>query len=276
MEQRASNSADETGGVSTVSKAIEVLDLVYEFGRPVRFRELEAASRFPKPTLYRFVQTLTDHGMLNFDPDRNEYYLGTRLVRLAQAAWRLCMIGPVAQPHLRDLANRLGEAVYLSKLDGGQCVCLDRGSPDDLAGTFLSINRVYPAYCTAVGKAMMACLPQDELERALTQQSLHRLTEATITDVDRFRTELERTRKRGFAIEDEEHVRGIIAVGVPIVASSGTLLGGLGVHAPDRRTDLNRLKQQVPDMLETAGKIARDAADWRCPRSNENIRSAGT
>lgn len=278
MQQKTSTPGDESGGVSTVSKAIEVLDLVHEFGRPVRFRELEAASRFPKPTLYRFVQSLTDHGMLNFDPDRSEYYLGTRLVRLAHAAWRQSMIAPVARPHLKALADRLGEAVYLSGLDGGQCVCLDRGSPDDLAGAFLDINRVYPTYCTAVGKAMLASLPEAELNRALARQSFARLTQTTITDECRLRGDLDQVRVRGFAIEDEEHVRGIIAVGVPIVADTGTLLGGLGVHAPDRRTDLESLVAQVPHMQATAAEIARDAADWRRPSALEpsELRKAGT
>lgn len=267
MDVQISNAAEESSGVSTVGKAIEVLDLIYEFGRPVRFKELQAASRFPKPTLYRFVQTLTDHGMLSFDPDRNTYFLGIHLVRLAHAAWRQSMIAPVAQPHLRALARRIGEPVYLSKLDGGQCVTLDRGSPDEHAGMFMDINRIYPSYCTAVGKAMLACLPDEELDRALVQQSYHKLTEATIGDDASLRTELDETRERGYAIEKEEHVRGIVGVAVPILAPSGTLLGGLGIHAMDRRTDLDTLRNRLPDMQETAGTIARDAAAWCFPET---------
>ena len=74
-------------GDGTVGKALEVLDQVAAFGRPVRFAELLATSTFPKPTLYRFVQTLTSQGMLSFDPDRQTYSPGLRLVRLAHAAW---------------------------------------------------------------------------------------------------------------------------------------------------------------------------------------------
>lgn len=275
MAEKASFHGEEPAGVATVGKAIEVLDLIYDFGRPVRFKELQAASRFPKPTLYRFVQTLTEHGMLSFDPDRNVYFLGIRLVRLAHAAWRHSMIAPVAQPHLSALANLIGEAVYLSRLDGGHCVCLDRGSPDDLAGVFQDVNRVYPSYCTAVGKAMLACLPEDELDRALTQQSFHRMTDATITKEAALRRELDQTRERGYAIEDEEHIRGILAVAVPIVTPGGSLLGGLGIHAPDRRTDLAKLKSQLPEIQKTAGKIARDAADWSFPEANQNNTTSG-
>ena len=71
----------------TVGKALQVLDQVAEFRRPVRFAELLENSPFPKPTLYRFVQTLTNQGMLSFDPDRQTYAMGVRLVRLAHSAW---------------------------------------------------------------------------------------------------------------------------------------------------------------------------------------------
>lgn len=265
----------ESAGTSTVGKAIEVLDLVHTFGRPVRFKELEAVSRFPKPTLYRFVQTLTDFGMLNYDSDRNAYSLGLRLVRLAHAAWRHTMIGPVAQPHLAALAGRIGETVYLSRLDAGQCVCLDRGTPDDHAGVFLDDNRVYPSYCTAVGKAMLAFLSPGALKVVLTQQSFHPMTEATITDPDVLCGQLEQVRRQGYAIEDEEHMRGILAVGVPITSPSGKLLGGLGVHASDRRVDLAKLKSHVPEIQSAANDIARDVADWRFPESDNNNSTSG-
>ncbi|MEO0754386.1 MAG: helix-turn-helix domain-containing protein, partial [Pseudomonadota bacterium] len=76
-----------TSADGTVGKALEVLDQVAAFGRPVRFSELLAASPFPKATLYRFVQTLTNQGMLAFDAERQTYGPGLRLVRLAHAAW---------------------------------------------------------------------------------------------------------------------------------------------------------------------------------------------
>ena len=258
--------ADEAmAGTSTVGKAIEVLELVYDFGRPVKFRELEAVSRFPKPTLYRFVQTLTEHGMLNFDADDGAFYLGTRLVRLAHAAWRQCRIAPVAKPHLDALAHELGETVYLSKLDGGQCVCLERASPDELEAIFLDPMRVYPAYCTAVGKAMLSCLAGKELEQVLNEQSFFQRAQNTLNSAAALDADLRVTRSRGYAIEDEEHSRGIIAVAVPITTGQGRLLGGIGIHAPDRRTDLSVLKSHVPAMQNTAEQIAKDAANWLYP-----------
>jgi len=277
----ANNLADETRpqgeneGAGTVGKALGVLDIVASLGRPVRAAEIQAVSDLPKGTVYRFLQTLTEQNMLSYDPDRRVYSMGVRLVRLAQVAWRNFQIAPVSQPHLNTLARKIGLAVYLSKLDGGQCVSLERGMPDVRAGVFQDVDRVYPAYCTAVGKAMLASLSEQSLDMALRQQSFQQLTERTITDAETLRADLETVRARGYAIEDGEHVRGIIAVGVPILTRSGRLIGGLAVHAPDRRTDLEELKTQIPDLQDTAAAIAKDAADWSFPETNRKPEPCG-
>ncbi len=258
----------ENDAPGTVGKALGVLDVVAKLGRPARASEIQAASDLPKGTLYRFLQTLTDQNMLSYDADRRVYSLGVRVVRLAQVAWRNFQIAPVARPHLDALARKIDLATYLSKLDGGQCVSLERGTPTVIAGVYQDVDRVYPAYCTADGKAMLANLPGGALDNALTMQSFHPLTEATITDPDTLCADLARIRERGYAIEDGEHVRGIIAVAVPVLSQGGALLGGIGVHAGDRRTDLEKLKGHIPDMQQAAAAIARDAAEWRFPDRN--------
>ncbi|WP_175570463.1 IclR family transcriptional regulator [Vannielia litorea] len=267
--------SSEREGAGTVGKALGVLDIVARLGHPARASEIRALSDLPKATVYRFLQTLTEQNLLNYDPDLRVYSLGVRLVRLAQVAWRNFQIAPVAQPHLSALASKIGLAVYLSKLDGGQCVSLERGTPGGRVGVLQDVDRIYPAYCTAVGKAMLACLTEDALDAALTQQSFHSLTEATITDAETMRTELEKTRARGYAIEDGEHVRGIIAIGVPVRTPGGRLIGGLGVHAPDRQTDLQQLQRHVPKLQECAVAIASDAADWSFPEADRHIEYRG-
>ena len=111
---------DISGG--TVGKALAVLDQVAAFGRPVRFAELLSNSTFPKATLYRLLQTLTDQGMLTCDPATQAYAPGLRLVRLAHAAWAQASLGPLARAELDALSARTGETIHLAQLDGGQVV----------------------------------------------------------------------------------------------------------------------------------------------------------
>ncbi len=164
----------------TVGKALDVLDQVASFGRPVRFSELLDHSPYPKATLYRFLQTLTSQGMLAFDPDRQLYALGIRLVRLAHAAWTHSSLAPVARPHLDALSREVGETVHLAQLDHAQVLYVDKRNAARPIAMFSEAGKVGPAYCTGVGKAMLAFLDEVELQRLLPQQSYHRFTPFTL------------------------------------------------------------------------------------------------
>ena len=102
----------------TVGKALSVLDAVASFGRPVRFGEILSDSPYPKATLYRLVQVLTKQSMLTYDPDRQTYAPGLRLVRLAHSAWQTTSLAPIARPYLEALSAEVGETIHLAQLDG--------------------------------------------------------------------------------------------------------------------------------------------------------------
>lgn len=252
-------------GDGTVGKALEVLDEVARHGRPVRFGELLDRSRFPKATLYRFLQTLTNQGMLSYDPDRQTYALGIRLVRLAHAAWRTSSLAPIARPHIDALSARIGETVHLAQLDAAQVLYVDKRNAREPLPMYSQAGKVGPAYCTGVGKAMMAFLPEDELEKILGQQSWHRFTPNTLTSVDEMRAELARIRARGYAFDREEHEPGIICVAQPILTDTGRVLGALSVTSSNQRTTLDALESNIGLIRETAEAIADEAQSWRFP-----------
>jgi len=274
-ERRLTTKKQDADGATTVAKALEVLDLVGEIGRPARFTELQDRSELPKGTLYRFLQTLTKQGLLTYDPDRKVYFLGMRLVRLAHAAWKQSSLAPVAQPHLDALAGLVRETIHLAQLDGGHVLYVDKLYPSRPVEMFSSAGKVGPAYCTGVGKAMLAYLAEDQLGRALGQQSFYKFTERTITSKAALLDELAAIRKRGFARDDEEHERGIICVAVPILSDRGHLLGGLSVTALRGQKDFDELEKLVPTMQATAERIAADTENWRFPETNQCIQPMG-
>lgn len=259
-------------GEGTVAKALDVLDRVAAYGRPVRFSELLPESPFPKATLYRLVQTLTRQGMLAHDPDRGTYAPGVRLVRLAHAAWRQSSLAPIARPHVDALARDVGETVHLAQLDHAQVLYVDKRSAREPVEMYSQAGKVGPAYCTGVGKAMLAFLPESELARAVSQQSFHRFTPATLTDEGALRQELRAVRARGFAFDREEHEPGIICVALPILSVGGAVLGAVSVTGTTGRTSLAALERLVPRIGAAAGAIAAEAESWRFP---EGIRQAG-
>ncbi|MEL7301872.1 MAG: IclR family transcriptional regulator [Pseudomonadota bacterium] len=253
------------GGAGTVGKALEVLDQVASFGRPVRFGELLSASRFPKATLYRFVQTLTQEGMLTFDGERQTYAMGVRLVRLAHAAWAQSSLAPVARRHLERLSQTVGETIHLAQLDHASVLYVDKVSAHEPLPMFSQAGKVGPAYCTGVGKVMLAFLPEEQLARVIAQQSFHRFTEHTLASEFALREEITEIRSRGYGFDREEHEPGIICLAMPILTVHGRMLGALSVTSSTARTDLSALERHAPALREAAQAIAEDAAQWRFP-----------
>ena len=259
-------------GDGTVGKALDVLDRVAAFGRPVRFVELLPASPYPKPTLYRLVQTLTHQGMLSHDAEHGTYALGVRLVRLAHAAWKQSSLAPLARPHIDALSAEVGETVHLAQLDNAQVLYVDKRNARQPVEMFSQAGKVGPAYCTGVGKAMLAYLPEPALARALRMQSFHRFTPGTLTTEAALRAELAAIRARGFAYDREEHEAGIICVALPILSQGGTVLGAMSVTGSTARTSLATLESLVPRIRAAAQAIGHEADNWRFP---EEIRQAG-
>lgn len=261
--------SDRTQGDGTVAKALAVLDTVARFGRPVRFGELLAESPYPKATLYRFVQVLTRQGMLSFDPERQTYAPGLRLVRLAHAAWQQASLAPIARPHLDRLAARIEETIHLAQLDHGQVLYVDKRNAPRPIEMYSQAGKVGPAYCTGVGKTMLAYLPEAELSAILAQQSFHAFTPNTLTDRTQLGSELAEIRARGFGYDREEHEPGIICIAVPILTRAGRILGALSATSSTERTSLEQLDRCLPDLRDAAEAIAAEAQDWRFPDAAE-------
>ena len=251
----------------TVGRTLAVLDLVAEFGRPVRFSEILPRAGLPKATLYRFLQALVRQDMLALDPDRQTYAPGMRLVRLAHAAWAQSSLAPIAKAELDALADALGQTLHLAQLDDGAVLYVDKRNARQPVEMFAQSGRVGPAYCTGVGKAMLAHLPDDALDHALARQAFHPHTPATLTTPAALRADLAATRARGFALDDEEHEPGIACVAVPILSGSGRLLGGLSLTG--RAGDLPRAARiaLAPDLIAAAARIAALAETWRFPEA---------
>ncbi len=249
----------------TVGKALDVLEAVASFAKPVRFTELLALGHWPKATLYRLLQTLTNQRMLAHDPATNTYSLGVRLIRLAHGAWRQASLAPIAAPFIDQLSAEIGETVHLAQLDHGQVLYVDKRNALKPIDMFSDAGKVGPAYCTGVGKAMLAYLPQDDLETALKQQSFHPHTDHTLASPERLKADLCEIRSSGISFDRQEHELSIICVAVPILDRSERPLGAISVTSSTLRHSLSDLEEFAASLKRTAADIAAEAQPWAFP-----------
>ena len=249
----------------TVGKALEILDSVAEFGKPVRFSDLLDQSPYPKATLYRFLQTLTNQNMLSYDDETGTYSLGIRLMRLAHAAWKNASLAPIARPFIEELSEKVGETVHLAQLDHGQVLFVDKLHKTDRFETLARVGQVAPAYCTGVGKAMLAFLAPKRLQIVLQQQAYFKYTPATHGSAGSLIEELEVIRSEGIAFDREEHEQGINSIAAPILSTNGRIIGAISIATSTNRLTTEGLNEFRALLVETAKKIGEEATSWQFP-----------
>ena len=249
----------------TVGKALEILDAVASYGRPVRFSDLLTDSPYPKATLYRFLQTLTNQQMLSYDDDMGTYSLGIRLMRLAHKAWESASLAPIARPFIETLAAEVGETVHLAQLDNGQVLFVDKLRATDRFQTLAQVGQVAPAYCTGVGKAMMAFLAPKRLQIVLQQQSYFQYTASTHGSLESLQAELNEIRDTGIAFDREEHEQGINSIAAPVLSTNGRIIGAISIATATNRFDVEALTKFQDPLLKAAKLIGEEATSWQFP-----------
>lgn len=249
----------------TVGKAMDVLDAVAAFGRPVRFSQLLEGSPHPKATLYRLLQTLTHQRLLAYAPETQTYHLGLRLVQLAHSAWEQSALSPLAAPMVAALAAEAGATVHLAQIDNGQVIFVDKRRADPLFETLAQPGRVAPAFCTGVGKAILAFMAPERRAHALRQQAFLAYTPNTHTSSDTLLPELAQIAKDGVAFDREEHQLGIISIAAPILGKSDRVIGALSIATSTTQNTLTDLTAFRPALLRTCAQIKQAAQDWQFP-----------
>ena len=255
----------EKRGDGTVGKALDVLNEVAEIGSPVRFSNLLKTSKYPKATLYRLLQTLLNQNMLSYNAEEQTYRLGLKLVRMAHAAWLQSSLAPIALPFIDDLSDKVRETVHLAQLDNGQVLYVDKRNPSSHIEMFSEAGKIGPAYCTGVGKAMMAFLDEKSLSRVITKQAFYKYTDFTITSEKELRKELIEIKKQGIAFDRQEHEQKIICISSPILSSKSRVIGGLSITSSIDIHSLESLEEFKPQLLVTSKLIGKEADSWNFP-----------
>ena len=250
----------QVGTDGTVGKALDLLDIVVEFGRPVRFSELVDESPYPKATVHRFLQTLTNQGILYYAEDRHTYAPGLRLARMAQHAWQAASLAPLARPFIEALSQDVAETVHLAQMESGAVIFIDKVRPAEGFQTLAQPGRIAPAHCTGVGKAMTAFLDPEQRENVIAAQTYERFTPNTLPGEAELRAELDQIVNDGIAYDRQEHEQGITSIAAPIFGGGEKVIGALSIVTSTMRAASEDLDRYRPALLRTARQIGSEAS----------------
>lgn len=209
-------------------------------------------SRLPVSTVHRFLANLVTAGFLNRDAE-GTHHLGIACFTIGQAAVGQLDIRRLSLPYLRELNQQTRETIHLTVRHGLSAVYVEKLDSPEPVRIHSRIGATVPLYCTAVGKVMLAYMPQEEQNRILSEIDLKRLTPNSVGNLQELKTELYRVRKNGYACDLEEHELHIRCVAAPIWDHTGSVHSSVSITAPTLRMPVTRLRQLAP-LIQAAGQ----------------------
>ena len=251
------NSEKRSYNITALQRGLRLLNLFAGPDSAYSATQLAKLSGLPASTLHRFLMNLATAGFLSCDESGN-YHLGMACVSLGQAAIGQLDVRRLSLPHLQELNHRTRETVHLTVRLGLSAVYVEKlDSPEPLR-IHSRIGAAVPLYCSAVGKVLLAYLPEGERTKVLDQLEIKRFTANTVGNLQELQTELQKVRKSGYACDLEEHEVHIRCIAAPIWDHAGNVNASLSITGPAFRMSLARLRQLAPVMQEFGLKISKD------------------
>ena len=191
------------------------------------------------------------------ESSRRIYHLKTRVLKLGLSYLSSTSVIAAAQPVLERITGVLGESASMSMLDGDQIVYVARSAASRVLSVGLSVGSRLPAYCTSMGRVLLAALPQDQLDAYLRNLRPKPYTAKTITDREKLRAVILKARTDGFALVNEELEAGLRALSVSVRNRQNRVVAAINVGAHALRIDQKEmLRRCLPVLRESAASIS--------------------
>jgi IclR family acetate operon transcriptional repressor len=248
MAERASS-----GGVQSVERVFELLELITAAGGEVMLSELATSTDLPLPTIHRLLRTLVAKGYVRQLANRR-YVLGPSLIRLGEGASK--QLGALVRPQLRTLVDQLGETANMAVLDSDKVLYIAQVPSKHSMRMFTEVGRRAHLHDTGVGKAILAQMKDESVRAIVARAGMPSATSASITNIDDLITDLRLIRERGYSIDDGEQEVGVrcFAMDVP----NAPTLTAISVSGPVSRVDDSFAERAVPMLREAAEALSRD------------------
>lgn len=214
--------------IPSLDRAFRVLGLLSD-GQGYSLAELGRLTKIPKSTLFRILITLQKHHAVVWHEEERCFRLGSKMWELGTSFLEQSDLYHVASRFMKALAERSLETVFLGKMEEGMVVYLRRMESPKSITVVKKLGQRVPAHCTATGVAMLAFMPEEEVETILDRHGMASFNEATITDRDALKQRFRQVRRSGYAVVDGEYNRELLCVSAPVFDFSGRPCASLTV-----------------------------------------------
>lgn len=234
--------------MTSLARGLAVVQAFSDSRKPQTIANISQKTGIPRAAVRRCLHTLRELGYV--DAELNNFSLRPKVLTLGYSYLSSTPLTVSAQPYLNNISRALNESSSLAVLEDDEVLYVARAATSRVMSVALNTGSRLPAYCTSLGRVMLAYLPADELDQYLARTKLRPMTEHTVTSVKRLREILAGVRQAGYAVNDEELELGLRSIAVPVRGASGKVLAALNVGAQAARVSVQQLEQEFLPVLQ--------------------------
>ena len=249
-------SSQTAQSVQSLDRALALLELIAQEDG-LTLSELAQRAGVPPSTAHRILSTLQAHDYVMHDEERGLWLVGVKAFEVGSSFLRNRKLYAIGREIMRELMEETGETVNLAIDDHGAVVFISQVESHHAIRAFHRPGSRGAIHASGAGKALLSALTDDQVRRILHKKGLEKFTDKTLVDPDKLFAELAQTRKRGWALDDEERTEGMRCVAAPIFNEHGEVIAGLSISAPTVRMPDERIGELGPKVKRAAAAVTR-------------------
>jgi DNA-binding IclR family transcriptional regulator len=262
--------------VKSLAKALRILDTVGRFQHGTSIAALSKELKMGKSTVHRLLATLREFDLIWFDPTTSNYALGSRILRWSDLLVQQNPLVRHGLPVLRELVSAGRETANLAVMDGADVLYVAQFESMERLRMSEAVGTRHPAHCTALGKALLASLSEEEFDELYSKvDALKSLTANTIADKRRLKEHLQKVRNEAVAYDFEENVVGVVCLGAVVRNFTGKPIAAMSVSLPIQRLRGESLITLKEHLLNAVNRLSRELGHNPAHDSSQVARHAG-
>lgn len=260
-KKSASNAGSK---VQSIDRAMVVFKLLSDEVKAT-LNVISATADLPFSTTHRILETLRSHDLVSFDETDQTWRIGVEAFRIGQGYARRMNFLDVGREVMRGLTDRTGETSNIAVFDDWDLVHVSQIETDAPIRAFVPPGAHSHPHASGIGKALLAHLSRPVVQKQVADMDLPQHTPKTLTDAERLLAELDLTRERGWALDDEERYVGMRCIAAPIFNEFGDAIAGISISGPTARFNDDRIESLAADVVASAQTITHESGG-RPPR----------
>lgn len=236
--------------VQSLERALTILNTLSDYPDGLPIAKLTKLVDLSKSTTHRLLATLVDMNYVAKDLESDKYKVGLQTLFVARSVLNNNNIVNVAKPYLKHLCADVNETVHLCIEDKGEIVYIDKLESNQTIRMYSRIGNRAPMYCTAVGKILLSGMAAGRLEEIAASTTFTPRTPRTITSAEELRTEVDKVRQQGYALDNIENEEGIRCIAAPIFSHEHRIVASFSISGPSNRVTMDRVNTELINKMK--------------------------